>query len=299
MNVIRRINETVETIQKLLAVTSHDKLAASLYYEMRTTQSKVEIWQEHGATTFILHPSLIEAFQNTDIPMEAFPEDFQYPFDSFMIESDKPLFFTSSETGTKPVHNILYVSKKAVDMATGKIVTTINPDFTPAGEIQWGRAITAFFNSPIDFVECIFIYMSDDANIRDNLKIKKTEHFALTDLEDCDSRHMLNILYNTILYVNDPNRNHAETETHGTRKMKVGNGGDSIKTSYIHLSTPKNYKPLSEGNGTPIDKRFIVRGHWRNQACGEKHLDHKRIWICPYVKGDCFSETINKPYLVR
>jgi hypothetical protein len=141
--------------------------------------------------------------------------------------------------------------------------------------------------------------MTDDKNIRDNLKIKKSDHIALIDLEDSDARSMLNILYNTILYVNDPNRNPVETETHGTRKMKTGTGGGSIKTSYIHLSAPKNYKPLSEGNGTTLDKRFIVRGHWRNQACGEKHLEHKRIWIQPYYKGPELAEVINKSYLVR
>lgn len=306
MNVLRRLNETVEDIRKLLTMTS-DKLAASLYYELRTTLSKVEIWQSHGAKTFILHPSLIEAFQNTDIPMDAFPTDFQYPFESFMIESDKPLFFTRSGDNNTPVHNILYVSKKAVETAKGKPITTINPDFTLAGEIQWGRTITAFFNSNNadalkDFIECVFIYMTDDQNIRDNLKIKKSvnpKHLALVDLEAGDSRHMLNILYNTVLYVNDPHRNRAETETHGTRKMKTGTDKGTVSTSYINLSAPKNYKPLSEGNGTALDKRFIVRGHWRNQACGEKRLEHKRIWIHPYYKGAELAEVINKSYLVR
>jgi hypothetical protein len=302
MNVLRRMNETVDAVRKVLPVTT-DKIATSLYYELRTTLSKVEIWQEHGAKTFILHPSLIDAFQNTDIPMDAFPADFQYPFESFMIESDKPLFFTGNTT---PVHNILYVSKKAVDTATGKAITTINPDFTIAGEIQWGRTITAFFNSNTamgkDFVDCIFIYMTDMETIRDNLKIKKSVkpgHIALTDLENCDSRHMMNIFYNTVLYVNDPHRDRAETETHGTRKMKTGTDIGTISTSYINLFAPKNYKPLSEGNGTTLDKRFIVRGHWRNQACGEKRREHKRIWIHPYYKGPELAEIINKPYLVR
>lgn len=304
MNVLRRLNETVDAINYVVTLTA-DKRALSLYYELRTTLSKVEIWQEHGAKTFVLHPDLIEAFQNTDIPMDALPIDFQYPFESFMIESVKPLFFTSK---TVPVHNILYVSKKAVETTKGKSVTTINPDFTPAGEIKWGQTMTAFFNSVDskhslpDFVDCIFIYMNDADSIRNNLKIKKTAssgHLALTELEDCDSRHMLNILYNTILYVNDPHRNRAETETYGTRKMKTGTAAGSIKMSYINLSAPKNYKPLTEGTGTALDKRFIVRGHWRNQACGEKHLEHKRIWIQPYYKGPELAEVINKSYLVR
>lgn len=32
--------------------------------------------------------------------------------------------------------------------------------------------------------------------------------------------------------------------------------------------------------------RFIVGGHWRNQACGPNRSERKLIWIHPYVKGE-------------
>lgn len=31
--------------------------------------------------------------------------------------------------------------------------------------------------------------------------------------------------------------------------------------------------------------RWMVRGHWRNQPCGEGRHDVKRIWIHPFIKG--------------
>lgn len=31
--------------------------------------------------------------------------------------------------------------------------------------------------------------------------------------------------------------------------------------------------------------RWIVRGHWRWQACGPGRLERRRIWIAPFVKG--------------
>jgi hypothetical protein len=295
MNVIRRMNESVEVLRKMVETTP-TKLAAALYYELRTTQSKVEIWKEAGAKTFILRPELIEAFQNTDIPLDAFPLDFQYPFDSFMIESDIPLFYTTSESGSKPVHNILYVSKKEVDKVQDRIIT-VNPDYTKGGTIQWGRTITAFFSTE-DFIECIFIYLNDGESIKSNLTIKK-KHLALVELEESDARSMLNILYNTIMYVNDPDRDRQATEVAGSRKVNIGNDGGSIRTSYITLHPPKNYKPLSESAGKTLDSRFIVRGHWRNQAFGEKFSQHKHIWIHPYYKGPELAEVINKPYLVK
>lgn len=31
--------------------------------------------------------------------------------------------------------------------------------------------------------------------------------------------------------------------------------------------------------------QFMVRGHWRQQACGPKLTEHKTIWVSPYWKG--------------
>jgi hypothetical protein len=31
--------------------------------------------------------------------------------------------------------------------------------------------------------------------------------------------------------------------------------------------------------------RYLVRGHWRNQACGPQMADRKNIWVAPYWKG--------------
>jgi hypothetical protein len=37
--------------------------------------------------------------------------------------------------------------------------------------------------------------------------------------------------------------------------------------------------------GWRLRMQHIVRGHWRNQACGPQMAQRKRIWIQPYVKG--------------
>lgn len=47
-----------------------------------------------------------------------------------------------------------------------------------------------------------------------------------------------------------------------------------------------------------IIRRFMVRGHWRNQRYGTGLTETKLIWIKPYIKGDDLSEMINKPYVV-
>lgn len=45
--------------------------------------------------------------------------------------------------------------------------------------------------------------------------------------------------------------------------------------------------------------RFIVRGHWRNQPCGERLQDRRLIWIQPYFKGPDMGELINRPYIIE
>jgi hypothetical protein len=32
-------------------------------------------------------------------------------------------------------------------------------------------------------------------------------------------------------------------------------------------------------------RRWVVRGHWRNQACGAGRTEHRLIWIAPFMKG--------------
>ena len=45
---------------------------------------------------------------------------------------------------------------------------------------------------------------------------------------------------------------------------------------------------LANGRATRrrLCSQFVVRGHYRNQACGAGQKDRKRIWIHPYMKGD-------------
>lgn len=42
----------------------------------------------------------------------------------------------------------------------------------------------------------------------------------------------------------------------------------------------------------------MVRGHWRNQACGKNMQDRERKWIQPYLKGPEDGEAFSKVYKV-
>ena len=48
-----------------------------------------------------------------------------------------------------------------------------------------------------------------------------------------------------------------------------------------------------------LAKRFIVRGHWRNQPHGSQLSERKLIWIKPYYKGPEMADLVNRPYVVK
>jgi hypothetical protein len=104
-----------------------------------------------------------------------------------------------------------------------------------------------------------------------------------------------------MLYINDPTRIKNETEfdsekvKSGDYKIKDTDKSVYRKYPFILLKTPKKYVPLNAviGTGKSLEHRIVVRGHWRNQACGEHYSEHKMIW-----KGPEIAEIVNKPYLV-
>ncbi len=75
----------------------------------------------------------------------------------------------------------------------------------------------------------------------------------------------------------------ANVEPIAIRKPNVGTAGET------------------SSGGAPLvaAKRFIVRGHWRNQPHGEKGEQRKLIWIRPYYKGPELAELVNKPYIAK
>ena len=53
-----------------------------------------------------------------------------------------------------------------------------------------------------------------------------------------------------------------------------------------------------EVNGRPrsgLDHQYIVRGHWRQQACGPRRAWRKPVYITPYIKGPEGTELVTKP----
>lgn len=56
---------------------------------------------------------------------------------------------------------------------------------------------------------------------------------------------------------------------------------------------------VQQGKDKVLDKQWLVRGHWRNQAHGEKLLLRKLIWIQPYLKGNLQQPLLHTDYWAK
>ena len=253
-------------------------------------------WENYGKKSFILSKDLITAFQNTDIPTDKIiPSQLSLPFENFLVETSSiPLFNTREGVGghIKINGERRYSDKllpvECINLVHGKINTII----------------TAFYSLNPSLVGRIYIRIKNDSVLQTTDLSYISKCSGLDESDPDDTQKVFNILFNTILYVNDPNRVEVET-SFPSQLNKAGFHEldfNSRKYQFILLKPCRSYTNYIEKEGhiiNKLDHRVLVRGHWRNQACGEKHLEHRMTWICPHMRGPEFSEIVNKPYLVR
>lgn len=304
MNILKRMAylkkfmaESYEKVKDLPA-ESQGVVRTGMYYTA-TLDSKIRAWVKDGQKTLILSKELVEAFKHTDISFDMFPSDFQYPFQNFVIEGETPFFetLTFSDQLTYDDHRwvdtIMYVDVQTM-MDSGSITMDLYGKI--GKEPDWDHSLTAMFPGTDGGLENIMTYMAKDKTIRDAIETRKVGDMMLP-IEQSDAKNMVNIFFNTILYISDPTRDASETEVAGSRKMKI-DGKKAVRSNYIFLKPPKRYRSLYHGSGKTLDKRFIVRGHWRNQAFGEGMKQRRRRWIYPHWRGPEMSEVLSRKYMV-
>jgi len=111
----------------------------------------------------------------------------------------------------------------------------------------------------------------------------------------------------------DPVINVKEYKNLGKKDITFINKHNSSKTVLDHSVVGKNVKNIIvvdkkyKNNHEKGDSKysitkylkFMVRGHWRNQAYGHNLSERKMIWIKPYMKGSDLGELIEKNYKVK
>lgn len=81
--------------------------------------------------------------------------------------------------------------------------------------------------------------------------------------------------------------------------------GGPPTTTDVKLGLPIDVdfsEPLREytlgHRGTAKKVQWVVRGHWRNQACGVELKEHRRTWIKPYWKGPAHLPILVRPHVL-
>lgn len=68
-------------------------------------------------------------------------------------------------------------------------------------------------------------------------------------------------------------------------RRRAGRRGIPPKVVTIKLRRSANTNRREGESNIEWSHRWVVRGHWRWQACGVGRKDRRRIWIAPFVKG--------------
>lgn len=90
----------------------------------------------------------------------------------------------------------------------------------------------------------------------------------------------------------------ARQEARKESELDFVSAGESVQPIYIDKREAQGVRPDGPGGFVAYAKRFLVRGHWRNQACGEGRMDRRLTWIRPYHKGPEMAEIVSRPYKV-
>jgi hypothetical protein len=299
MNYLRKADQTIDLVNSMMK--SHAVRPGGYYvlqeiiYNLSVLRSKILIWMENGEKTFILTKELIEAFKHTDIPWSLTADNFNYPFDVFMIEGNDTLFETNFIGHTpRKVNGILFFDNKI--LLNDPNVHWVGHKGEEVPKPDWNIALTGLFVNPKDGLESIMMHMRRGETIEQSAATRKPGVLILP-MEEEDTKNMANIFFNTVLYINDPTRIPSDTEKHGVRSVKNIKTGKFHDQKFITLSVPKDYESLSHEE-RKIDKRFVVRGHWWPRLSNTESQKPRR-WVFPFWKGPELSEIISKPYKVE
>lgn len=269
-----------------------------------------------GKKTFYFNHNLIENLFYTDL--NAPSTYLKLPFSSCLFMYDSPIAiesFYKISTNGKTIRNVpisVFVTELPAEEGNRKLIFNC-----------W----QADLENSYSFVKRELL-IRNDWKITDMLRTDWNEIYADEEFEDEDKvffeegLDFFRIIINSILYLssNDVDlinkisprkkledkleRISSKSKIKKTKKRLKKNteldyqeiGGNSKK---IVVKKPNNSTESISPSNKKLAKRFMVRGHWRNQPYGKRNKKRKLIFIEPYVKGPEMAELINKPYEVK
>lgn len=274
-------------------------------------------FQVHGKKIYEIAPNLAKRFSATNI--KAVPSELlKMPFKHILLEIPTGALSIDHHDGTSSVIKSMYVFEMPTGWGTGG-------DESAYG--IYGRCLkfVVFSNNN----NAMHFFMTLDAAevhealdksieyIREYLE-KRNEGRRLTDMEINNVRRVFDFALKSLLYITGMNSDvvyydgSAElfpqlrrVKSPGKRKeieRRIRNAGSARYRVGSKIIIQRREQEMYDGIEKGLWKlsyRFIVQGHFRHQACGERHSERRLIYLEPYWKGPEYAEVVNKPHLVR
>ena len=135
--------------------------------------------------------------------------------------------------------------------------------------------------------------------IEENLNLIKENNVTMSDLDIKKIFDKINIFFSVLLYVSTYNSDKTRIVSSiikGVKSAAKGIGKHTVNVIKLKQHIARYEDVVSDGKtGRKSDKKWIVRGHWRNQFY--KSIDtYKPKWIDPYWKGINNKEEVQKVY---
>jgi hypothetical protein len=200
------------------------------------------------------------------------------PWKTFLIEVPEGLLFTASGTGSGEKETVRY------------LLVSEHPVIRSADVKERAWSFTAFT------AEGTMLHRMK-MSLADHLQEPKEdsdyghgEAFEV-DLNTEDERTLLllsRLMLSTCLAMSDP----SNVKKVGKHSGEIKRGAKLPTCRVFRVGKPVEidcrqalYDFVSGKRRDPLAVQFLVRGHWRNQACGPAMAERKWIWIEPYWKG--------------
>jgi len=262
----------------------------------------------HNEKIYSIHQNLCSRFKATNI--KSIPvELLRLPFPAFKIQVPNDVIpFTTFEKQKISIREIIV--SDCFDAEIGRYLYVFHRNCDDVG----------FFKIAInknEVHECVEAAFEEMTATNDKMAELSKDTLPFSEEESSELRNMFEFIMKVILYVTGANvdvRWVDETKqlqmqlsraNSNKKKVKLQHRLNNAKRMYlvghsIVLSREEKimYENLSKGLWK-LSFRFVVQGHWRNQAFGKGMSERKHIFIDPFWKGPSYAEMVNNPHLVK
>lgn len=266
-----------------------------------------------GKKDYYISPNLCQRLKASHI--KAIPTELmRLPFRSFrMFVPDKVLRYSASATEEIYIREMTivdYMEPSYKDIPPTRVIMVFHQTCDDIGHFSMDINQSEVHKCVDESVKKMW---SNFELIRPMTKISR----AFTPKQEEDMREMFEFVVKCILYITGANAdieyvdeavnlgNQLSRASSGKKLAKLNRKLAKAKKGYlvghkIVLSRTEKimYANIKSGLWS-LSYRFVVQGHWRNQAFGEGHQLRRLIFIEPFYKGPELADVVNNSHLIK